>query len=221
MTSQNRRARAAGSSASSAWSSVVPERGSPVANTGRTTCSAAIGWRFRSSKNAETGGEEPVDRRGGRGLAGRRRARLARTAADDDPDPLGQRVVPVVREPGLALGAREERRRRRAPAPPRSWRRPIRAATSRPPSPAPSRPTGRRTPDPPSRCSRGSTRPGGPPRAARRSRGRPLPGVPCGTTDEDRVGVDLVEQRQQARPGTACRDRCPGCPASAHPSDGA
>ena len=52
MTSQNRRARAAGSSASSAWRSVVPERGSPVANIGRTTLSSAIGWRFRSSKNA-------------------------------------------------------------------------------------------------------------------------------------------------------------------------
>ena len=32
--------------------SVVPERGSPVTNIGRSTTSPATGWRLRSSKNS-------------------------------------------------------------------------------------------------------------------------------------------------------------------------
>ena len=52
ITSQNLSARAPGSTDISACISVVPERGSPVTNSGRSITSSAIGWRWRSSKNS-------------------------------------------------------------------------------------------------------------------------------------------------------------------------
>ena len=81
----------------------MPDRGSPVANNGRTICSSASGSRLRSSKNpnrevrrwwtvvAAAACPSAVEARGPDGV-------------DGDLDPFGQGVVAEVREAGRLDG---------------------------------------------------------------------------------------------------------------------
>src|SRR6202035_660148 len=63
ITSQNRSARPLGSTDKSAWSKVVPERGSPVANSGFSILSSATAKRLRSpnSCNREVRSHKQTD----------------------------------------------------------------------------------------------------------------------------------------------------------------
>ena len=102
MTSQNRSARESSSSASSACSSVVPERGSPVAKSGAVIRSAASGRRARSATKSQAACQQSTDR-----ACGRPRPCVVEFGAvqpvDDQRHARGQSVIAEVGEPRRSL----------------------------------------------------------------------------------------------------------------------
>ncbi len=108
ITSQNRSARASGSTDISACISVVPDRGSPVTNMGRSTTSSATGYRLRSSKNSR----REVSSQWHTSSACRLPVGIHADAVekvDGDCETLRQGGIAVVAQAGVGLRAREHR----------------------------------------------------------------------------------------------------------------